>query len=76
MDQALHILSETIRYSKKWQYSNTSQTRSSKLAKFSNSRFLSLLFTSKFAVPLCSTQIRDSGYFLSPKNREFWGITV
>ena len=57
-------------------YSNTSQTRGSKLAKFSNSRFLSLFFTSKLAVPLCSTQIRDSGYFLSPKNREFGGITV
>ena len=58
------------------EYSNTSQTRGSKLAKFSNSRFLSLLFTSKLAVPLCSTQIRDSGYFLSPKNREFGGIIV
>ena len=47
------------------EYSNTSQTRGSKLAKFSNSRFLSLFFTSKLAVPLCSTQIR-----------EFGGITV
>ena len=34
------------------------------------------LETSKLAVPLFSTQIRDSGYFLSPKNREFGGITV
>ena len=57
-------------------YSNTSQTHGSKLAKFSNSRFLSLLFTSKLAVPLLSTQIRDFCYFLSPKNREFGGITV
>ena len=57
-------------------YSNTSQTRGSKLAKFSNSRFLSLLFTSKLAVPLCSTQIRDIGNFLSPKNPEFRDITV
>ena len=40
-------------------YSNTSQTRGSKLAEFSNSRFLSLFFTSKLAVPLLSTQIRD-----------------
>ena len=31
-------------------YSNTSQTRGSKLAKFSNSRFLLLFFTSKLAV--------------------------
>ena len=58
------------------EYSNTSQTRGSKLAKFSNSRFLSLLYTSKLAVLLLSTQIRDFGYFLSPKNREFGGITV
>ena len=57
-------------------YSNTSQTRGSKLAKFSNSRFLSLFFTSKLAVPLLSTQIRDFCYFLSPKIREFGGITV
>lgn len=57
-------------------YSNTSQTRVSKLAKFSNSRFLSLFFTSKPAVPLLSTQIRDFCYFLSPKIREFGGITV
>ena len=58
------------------EYSNTSQTRGSKLAKFSNSRFLSLLYTSKLAVLLLSTQIRDFCYFLSPKNREFGGITV
>ena len=32
--------------------------------------------TSKLAVPFISTQIRDSCYFLSPKNREFGGITV
>ena len=57
-------------------YSNTSQTRGSKLAKFSNSRFLLLFFTSKLAVPLLSTQIRDFCYFLSPKNCEFGGITV
>ena len=57
-------------------YSITSQTRSSKLAKFSNSRFLLLFFTSKLAVPILSTQIRDFCYFLSPKNREFGGITV
>ena len=57
-------------------YTNTSQTRDSKLAKFSNSRFLSLFFTSKLAVPLLSTQIRDFCYFLSPKIREFGGITV
>ena len=57
-------------------YSNTSQTRGSKLAEFSNSRFLSLFFTSKLAVPLLSTQIRDFCYFLSPKIREFGGITV
>ena len=57
-------------------YSNTSQTCGSKLAKFSNSRFLSLFFTSKLAVPLLSTQIRDFCYFLSPKIREFGGITV
>ena len=57
-------------------YSNTSQTRVSKVAKFSNSRFLLLFFTSKLAVPLLSTQIRDFCYFLSPKNREFGGITV
>ena len=60
----------------KYKYSNTSQTRGSKLAKFSNSRFLSLFFTSKLAVPLLSTQIRDFCYFLSPKIREFGGITV
>ena len=58
------------------EYSNTSQTRGSKLAEFSNSRFLSLFFTSKLAVPLLSTQIRDFCYFLSPKIREFGGITV
>ena len=52
------------------------QTLGSKLAKFSNSRFLSLFFTSKLAVPLLSTQIRDFCYFLSPKIREFGGITV
>ena len=57
-------------------YSNTSQTHGSKLAKFSNSQFRLLLFTSKLAVPFISTQIRDSSYFLSPKNREFGGITV
>ena len=57
-------------------YSNTSQTRGSKLAKFSNSRFLSLFFTSKLAVPLLSTKICDFCYFLSPKIREFGGITV
>ena len=57
-------------------YSNTSQTRGSKLAKFSNSRFLSLFFTFKLAVPLLSTQIRDFCYFLSPKIREFGGITA
>ena len=57
-------------------YSNTSQTRGSILAKFSNSRFLSLFFTSKLAVPLLSTQICDFCYFLSPKIREFGGITV
>ena len=57
-------------------YSNTSKTRGSKLAKFSNSQFLSLFFTSKLAVPLLSTQIRDFCYFLSPKIREFGGITV
>ena len=57
-------------------YSNTSQTRGPKLAEFSNSRFLSLFFTSKLAVPLLSTQIRDFCYFLSPKIREFGGITV
>ena len=57
-------------------YSNPSQTRGSKLAKFSNSRLLSLFYTSKLAVPLLSTQIRDFCYFLSPKIREFGGITV
>ena len=57
-------------------YSNTSQTCGSKLATFSNSGFLLLFFTSKLAVPLLSTQIRDFCYFLSPKNREFGGITV
>ena len=57
-------------------YSNTSQTRGSKLAKFSNSRILSLFFTSKLAVHLLSTQICDFCYFLSPKIREFGGITV
>ena len=57
-------------------YSNASQTRGSKLAKFSNLRFLLLFFTSKLAVPLLSTQIRDFCYFLSPKNCEFRGITV
>ena len=50
--------------------------RGSKLAKYSNSRFLSPFFTSKLAVPFISTQSRDSCYFLSPKNREFGGITV
>jgi len=60
----------------KTRYSNTSQTRGSKLARFSNSRFLLLFFTSKLAVPFISTQIRDSCFFLSPKNREFGGITV
>ena len=60
----------------KYVYSNTLQTRGSKLAKFSKSRFLSLFFTSKLAVPLLSTQIRDFCYFLSPKIREFGGITV
>ena len=35
-----------------------------------------LFFTSKLAVPLLSTQIRDFCYFLSPKIREFGGITV
>ena len=54
----------------------TSQIRGSKLAEFSNSRFLCLFFTSKLAVPLLSTQIRDFCYFLSPKIREFGGITV
>ena len=34
------------------------------------------LETSKLAVPLLSTQIRDFCYFLSPKIREFGGITV
>ena len=57
-------------------YSNTSQTHGSKLAKFSNSRFLLLFFTSKLTVPLLSTQIRDFCYFLSPKIREFGGIIV
>ena len=41
-------------------YSNASQTHGFKLAKFSNSRFRSLLFTSKLAVPFLSTQICDS----------------
>ena len=59
-----------------FEYSNTSQTRGSKLAKFSNLQFRLLLFTSKLAVPFISTQNRDSCYFLSPKNREFGGITV
>ena len=36
----------------------------------------SLFFTSKLAVPLLSTQIRDFCYFLSSKIREFRGITV
>ena len=63
-------------YWEKYEYSNTSQTRGSKLARFSNSRFLLLFFTSKLAVPLLSTQIRDFCYFLSPKIREFGGITV
>ena len=57
-------------------YSNTLQTRGSKLAKFSNWRFRSLLFTLKLAVPFISTQIRNSCYFISPKNHEFGGITV
>ena len=57
-------------------YSNTSQTRGSKLAKFSNSLFVSLFFTSKLAVPLLSTQICEFCYFLSPKILEFGGITV
>ena len=57
-------------------YNNTSQTCDSKLAKFFNSRFLSLFFTSKLAVPLLSTQICDFCYNLSPKIREFGGITV
>ena len=60
----------------KGRYSNTSQTRGSKLAKFSNSRFLLLFFTSKLAVPLLSTQIRHFCYFLSPEIREFGGNTV
>ena len=38
-------------------YSNTSQTRGPKLAEFSNSRFLLLLFTPKLAV-LGSTNSR------------------
>ena len=57
-------------------YSNTLQTRGSKLAKFSNLGFLSLLYTSKLAVLLLRTQICNFCYFLSPKNREFVGITV
>ena len=44
-------------------YSNTSQTRGSKLANFSNSQFLSLFFTSNLAVPFISTQIRNSCFF-------------
>ena len=48
---------------KKDRYSNTSQTRGSKLAKFSNSRFLLLFFTSKLALPFISTQIHDSCFF-------------
>ena len=67
---------EKVGFQKESKYSNTSQTRGSKLAKFSNSRFLLLFFTSKLAVPLLSTQIRDFCYFLSPKIREFGGITV
>ena len=57
-------------------YSNTSQTRGSKLAKFSNSLILSLFLTSKLMVPLLSTQIRNFCYFLSSKICEFGGITV
>ena len=48
-------------------YSNTSQTRGSKLAKFSNSRFRLLLFTSKLAVPFTSIQIRELAIFRAPK---------
>ena len=48
-------------------YSNTSQTCGPKLAKFSNSRFLSLLFTSKLAVPFTSIQIRELAIFRAPK---------
>ena len=55
-------------------YSNTLQTRGSKLTKFSNSQFLPLFFTSKLVVPLLSTQICDFCYFLSPKICEFGGI--
>ena len=48
-------------------YSNTSQTRGFKLAKFSNSRFLSLLYTSKLVVTFTSIQIRELAIFRAPK---------
>ena len=62
-------------------YSNTSQTRGSKLAKFSNLRFRSqsLLFTFKLRYLLLykvAPKFAIPGHFLSPKNREFGGITV
>ena len=67
---------KTQRLKKPGKYSNTLQTCGSKLAKFSDWRFLSLFFTSKLAVPLLSTQVCDFCYFLSPKILEFGGITV
>ena len=63
----------------KIKYSNTSQTRGSKLAKFSNSRFRSLLFDSKLAALSLykfAPKFAILGHFLSPKNREFGGITL
>ena len=60
-------------------YSNTSQTRGSKLAKFSNSRFQSLLVR-PWDLQTRGTFIKHPNsrflFFLSPKNREFGGITV
>ena len=48
-------------------YSNTSQTRGSKLAKFSNSRFLSLFYTSKLAVPFITPKFAIPVIFWAPK---------
>ena len=42
--------------SKKSKYTKSSQIRDSKLAKFSNSRFLKLPFSSKFAVKNSETR--------------------
>ena len=57
-------------------YSNTSQTRGSKLAKFSNSRFRSLLFTSRDLQTRGTFTLHPNSrflVFLSPKKREFGG---